>query len=199
MTKNYLFLCLVVLQVMPHAFVNGAGDLKSARLCSQCSKCDTSECPPSEAYPHMTAFDDTLIAGALQSDYVDLNDRGVYSVPNIKGGESTTYNAYYGWQSTSGSASGYHRFGNYMDKCSGGQSYLTVDRQGKVSLRSLNSLESLAEADWKSINPPTKFNHRELRFWLSRSTGQCLTVFGGKTSKRTVGVAECKMDGSNPY
>ena len=100
MAKDYLFLCLVVLQVMPHAFVNGAGDLKSARLCSQCSKCDTSKCPPSEAYPHMTAFDDTLIAGALQSDYVDLNDRGVYSVPNIKGGESTTYNAYYGWQST---------------------------------------------------------------------------------------------------
>lgn len=110
MAKDYLFLCLVVVQVMPHAFVNGAGDLKSARLCSQCSKCDTSKCPPSEAYPHMTAFDDTLIAGALQSDYVDLNDRGVYSVPNIKGGESTTYNAYYGWQSTSGSASGYHRY-----------------------------------------------------------------------------------------
>ncbi|KAK7824622.1 hypothetical protein CFP56_034242 [Quercus suber] len=86
-----------------------------------------------------------------------------------------------------------------MDKCSGGQSYLTVDRQGKVSLRSLNSLESLAEVDRKSINPPTKFNHREFRFWLSRYTGQCLTVFGGKTSKRTVGVAECKMDGSNPY
>lgn len=85
MAKIYLFLCLVVLQVMPHAFVNGDGDLKSARLCSQCSKCDTSECPPSEAYPHMTAFDDTLIAGALQSDYVGLNDRGAYSVPNIKG------------------------------------------------------------------------------------------------------------------
>ncbi|KAK4566049.1 hypothetical protein RGQ29_002302 [Quercus rubra] len=176
MAKDYLFLCLVVLQVMPHAFVNGAGDLKSARLCSQCSKCDTSKCPPSEAYPHMTAFDDTLIAGALQSDYVDLNDRGVYSVPNIKGGELTTYNAYYGWQSTSGSASGYHRFGNYMDKCSGGQSYLTVDRQGKVTLRSLNSLKSLAKADWKSINPPTKFNHREFRFWLSHSTGQCLCL-----------------------
>ncbi|KAF3944651.1 hypothetical protein CMV_028894 [Castanea mollissima] len=63
MAKDYLFLCLVVLQVMPHAFVNGARYLKSDRLCSQCSKCDTSECPPSEAYPHMTAFDDTLIAG----------------------------------------------------------------------------------------------------------------------------------------
>lgn len=70
----------------------------------------------------------------------------------------------------------YGRFGNYMDKCSGGQSYLTVDRQGKVSLRSLNLLESLAEADWKSINPPTKFNHREFRFWLSHSTGQCLCL-----------------------
>ncbi|KAM4113537.1 hypothetical protein ACJW30_04G002700 [Castanea mollissima] len=174
MAKDYLFLCLVVLQVMPHAFVNGARYLKSDRLCSQCSKCDTSECPPSEAYPHMTAFDDTLIAGALQSDYVGLNDRSIVSFI-------------------------YDRFGNYMDKCSEGQSYLTVDMQGKVSLRLLNSLESLAEADWKSINPPTKFNHHAFGFWLSCSTGQCLTVFGGKTSKRTVGVAECKMDGSNPY
>ncbi|KAK9288250.1 hypothetical protein L1049_016700 [Liquidambar formosana] len=58
---------------------------------------------------------------------------------------------------------------------------------GKVSLRSLNSLKSLAEADWKSINPPKNLNHRELRFWLSGSTGKCLTVFGGKTEKRTVG------------
>jgi hypothetical protein len=41
----------------------------------------------------MTAFDDTLIAGALQSDYVDANDRGVYSVPDIKGGTSSKYNA----------------------------------------------------------------------------------------------------------
>lgn len=59
--------------------------------------------------PHMTAYDNTLIAGALQSDYVDAKDRGVYSVPNIVGGESTKYNAYFGWQSTSGAASGYHR------------------------------------------------------------------------------------------
>ncbi len=109
MAKNYLFLCLLVL-VMPHAFVNGAGNLKSDRLCSQCSKCDTSICPPSEAFPHMTAFDNTLIAGALQSDYVDFNDRGVYSVPNIIGGESTTFNAYYGWKSNSGSASGFHSY-----------------------------------------------------------------------------------------
>lgn len=58
----------------------------------------------------MTAFDDTLIAGALQSDYVDLHDKGVYSVPNVNGGESTKYNAYFGWKSTSGSASGYHRY-----------------------------------------------------------------------------------------
>lgn len=57
----------------------------------------------------MTAFDDTLIAGALQSDYVDLNDKGIYSVPDIKGGQSAKLNAYFGWKSTSGSASGYHR------------------------------------------------------------------------------------------
>ena len=92
----------------------------------------------------------------------------------------------------------YNRFSNFMDKCSGGQSYLTVDKLGKVSLRSLSSLESLAEADWKSINPPKELNHREFRFWLSGSTGQCLTVFGGKTIKRSLGVAECKLDGSNP-
>jgi len=147
----------------------------------------------------MTAFDDTLIAGALQSDYVDLHDKGVYSVPNVKGGESTKYNAYFGWKSTSGSASGYHRFSNYMDKCSGGQTYLTVDKHGKVSLRSLRSLESLADADWKSYNPPKKLNHREFRFWVSRSTGKCLTVFGGNGKKRIVGVVNCKFDGSNRY
>ncbi|KAA8532186.1 hypothetical protein F0562_006672 [Nyssa sinensis] len=184
---------------MTCTIVFGSEHLKSKRLCSECSKCDTSTCPESEAYPHMTAWDDTLIAGALQSDYVDSKDRGIYSVPNIKGGESEKYNAYYGWESTSGSASGYHRFSNYMDKCSGGQSYLTVDKHGKVNLRSLSSLESLAEADWKSINPPKKYNHSEFRFWVSHSTGKCLTVFGGKTEKRTVGVAECKFDGSNPY
>lgn len=85
--------------------------LKSERLCSQCSRCihNTKTCPPSESYPQMTAFDDTLIAGALQSDYVNASDRGVYSVPNIVGGESAEYNAYFGWESTSGSASGYHR------------------------------------------------------------------------------------------
>lgn len=94
--------------------VNGGGEiLRSDGLCRQCSKCDTisdHQCPGSEAYPHMTAFDDTLIAGALQSDFVGFNDRGVYSVPNIKGGDSTTHNAYFGWKSTSGSASGYHRY-----------------------------------------------------------------------------------------
>ncbi|GMP78943.1 hypothetical protein CsSME_00034685 [Camellia sinensis var. sinensis] len=72
---------------------SGAGHLKSDGLCSQCSKSDTSsQCPASEAYPHMTGYDDSLIAGALQSDYSDK------------------YNAYYGWESTSGSASGYHRY-----------------------------------------------------------------------------------------
>ncbi|KAL7176684.1 hypothetical protein ACSBR2_030100 [Camellia fascicularis] len=86
-----------------------------------------------------------------------------------------------------------------MDKCSGGQSYLTVDKNGKVSLRSLSSLENLAEADRKSINPPKNLNHQEFRFWVSNSSGKCLTVFGGKKEKRTVGVADCKFDGSNPY
>ncbi|XP_020538061.2 uncharacterized protein LOC110010367 [Jatropha curcas] len=173
-------------------------DLKSDKLCRQCSKCDTKQCPASDAYPHMTAHDDTLIAGALQSDYVDANDTSVYSVPNIKGGTSAKYNAYFGWESTSGSASGYHRFRNYMNKCSSG-SYLTVDKHGKVRLRSLTSLKSLAEADWKSINPPKKLNHRGFRFWRSHSTGKCLTVFQGKGDKKTVGVADCKFDGSNPF
>lgn len=86
-----------------------------------------------------------------------------------------------------------------MDKCSGGQSYLTVDEHGNVGLRSLQSLAALAQADWKSINPPPKLNHRSLRFWQSRSTGKCLTVFGGKSKKRVVGVADCKLDGSNPF
>jgi hypothetical protein len=86
-----------------------------------------------------------------------------------------------------------------MDRCSGGQSYLTVDKKGKVSLRSLKSLQSLGEADWKSINPPKRLNHREFRFWVNRITGKCLTVFEEKKDKRTVGVSECKSDGSNTY
>ncbi|KAJ0092609.1 hypothetical protein Patl1_27054 [Pistacia atlantica] len=196
MFRHCLFVCLIGLLMSRYHF-NGAQGLKSDKLCSQCSKCDSSKCPASEAYPHMTGFDKSLIVGALQSDYVEVDDRGVYSVPDVKGGESEEYNSYFGWKSTSGSASGYHRFSNYMDKCSGGQSYLTVDNNGKVSLRSLTSLESLAEADWKSINPPKKLNHREFRFWVSSSTGKCLTVFPGKKNKRIVGVAECKFDGSN--
>lgn len=92
-----------------------------------------------------------------------------------------------------------HRFSNYMDRCSGGQSYLTGDKHGKVGLRSLNSLENIADADWKSINPPKKYNHREFRFWVSSSTGKCLTVFGGNSEKRIVGVSDCKFDGSNPF
>lgn len=104
------FLALLVIGIC-HAFAEGAPNkMKSERLCNQCSTCDTSRCPASEAYPHMTAFDNTLIAGALQSDYVDAKDRGVYSVPNIVGGESKEFNAYFGWQSTSGAASGYHRY-----------------------------------------------------------------------------------------
>ncbi|CAN0877394.1 Nuclear transcription factor Y subunit B-7 [Linum grandiflorum] len=161
----------------------------------QCSAAESSECPSSSAFPHMTAFDNSLVAGALQSDLIGASDRGVYSVPNVKGGTSSTHNAYYGWKSTSGSASGYHS--NYMDKCSGGRSYLTVDRAGKVGLRSLKSLKSLAEADWKSINPPKKLNHREYRFWMSHSTGKCLTVLGAHGQKKPVGVADCKFDGSN--
>lgn len=90
-----------------------------------------------------------------------------------------------------------HRFRNYMDRCSGGQSYITVDKKGKVSLRSYKALQSLGEADWKSINPPKRLNHREFRFWVNRSTGKCLAVFEEKTDKRTVGVSECKLDGSN--
>ncbi|KAL3752857.1 hypothetical protein ACJRO7_000285 [Eucalyptus globulus] len=202
MHRNFFLLSLYLLALVicgSAADTAGYVPLKSELLCRQCSKCDTSTCPPSEAYPHMTAWDNTLIAGALQSDYVATNDRGVYSVPNVLGGESANYNAYYGWQSTSGSASGYHRFNNYMDKCSGGQSYLTVDKHGKVSLRSLNSLESIADADWKSINPPKKFNHREFRFWVSGSTGKCLTVFVRSGKKQIVGVSDCKFDGSNPY
>lgn len=80
--KNCISLCLLVLVIiMTYAnVIYGAGDLKSEKLCSQCSTCDTTKCPVTEDYPHMTAFDDTLIAGALQSDFVDLNDRGVYSV-----------------------------------------------------------------------------------------------------------------------
>ncbi|KAJ4833639.1 hypothetical protein Tsubulata_001261 [Turnera subulata] len=193
--RHSFFLCLFLL-AMSQCSVDG---LKSVKLCSQCSKCHTKSCPPSEAYPHMTAFDDTLIASALQSDFVGANATGVYSVPYFKGGTSAKYNDYFGWQSTSGSASGYHRFSNYMDKCAGGQTYLTVDKHGKVTLRPLKALESLAEADWKSINPPKKLNHRGFRFWLSHSTGKCLTVFGGKKIKRTVGVADCKFDGSNPF
>ncbi|CAL1409308.1 unnamed protein product [Linum trigynum] len=84
-----------------------------------------------------------------------------------------------------------------MDKCSGEQSYLTVNKVGKVALRSSKSLESLAEDDWKSTNPPEKVKHRGYRFWLSSSSGKCLTVLGGHGEKRIVGVANCKFDGSN--
>ncbi|CAM8952152.1 unnamed protein product [Rhodiola kirilowii] len=191
---RYWLSMVILTLVSMHVCVDA--HLNSKKLCSQCSKCETSKCPPSESYPHMTAFDNTLIAGALQSDYVQLGDRGVYSVPNIVGGETEEFNSYFGWKSSSGAASGYHRFSNYMDKCSG-ESYLAVDEHGKVGLKSLGSLHDLAAADWKSINPPAKLNHKEFRFWVSRSTGKCLTVFFAKTFKRTVGVADCKFDGSN--
>ena len=94
------------LMILTFVFASAdAEDLKSELLCHQCSACDTKKCP-SESYPHMTAYDDSLFAGALQSDYVSSKDTGVYSVPNIKGGTSPDYNAYYGWESTSGLASG---------------------------------------------------------------------------------------------
>lgn len=228
-------LLILVIAISSRAYrvkVDGATtarDLKSDKLCSQCSKCDSKKCPPSEDYPHMTAYDDTLIAAALQSDYVESSDTGVYSVPNIEGGQSADFNAYFGWKSASGSTSGYHRykyftflipkkgriytcffalfsfnyfptrFSNYMDKCSGGQRYLAVDKHGKVRLGSLISLERIGDADWKSINPPEELNHRQFRFWVSHTTGKCLTVFGDKTHKRTVGVSDCKFDGSNPF
>ncbi|KAL0359303.1 UNVERIFIED_CONTAM: hypothetical protein Sangu_0779700 [Sesamum angustifolium] len=137
---NHCLSFALILAVAQATIVCGSGNMKSPHLCSQCKVCDTDTCPPSDAYPHMTAFDDTLIAGALQSDYVSSNDRGVYSVPNTK-----------------------------------------------------------ADADWKSINPPKKVNHHGFRFWVSHSTGKCLTVFGGKTEKRTVGVSDCEFDGSNPF
>ncbi|KAL5849216.1 hypothetical protein ACOSQ4_007229 [Xanthoceras sorbifolium] len=109
MDRSYLLLCLLVLFAIQYSHLDGVRALKIDKLCSLCSKCESSKCPASEAYPHMTAFDDRLIAGAFQSDYVSPCDRGVYSVPDVKGGESKQYNAYFGWKSTSGSASGYHR------------------------------------------------------------------------------------------
>lgn len=115
MNRKYFIIFLVstlpVILISSSATANGGFlDLKSKLLCSQCSKCDSRQCPPTESYPHMTAWDDSLVAGALQSDYVDAGDRGVYSVPNVKGGDSKEYNSYFGWKSTSGSASGYHRY-----------------------------------------------------------------------------------------
>ncbi|KAI3962194.1 hypothetical protein MKX01_030744 [Papaver californicum] len=180
----YLAVVLIIIQV---SVAHGTIKLNSEKLCSQCSKCEASQCPPSESYPHMTTFDDSLIASALQSDHVGIGDRGVYSVPNVIGGVSTNSNSYYGWKSTSGSESGYHRFSNYMDKCSEGQTYLSVDKKGKVAI-----------PNWKSINPPSNLNHREVRFWVSHSTGKCLTVLGGKNKlKRVLGLTECRFDGSN--
>ncbi|XP_057781240.1 uncharacterized protein LOC130999659 isoform X2 [Salvia miltiorrhiza] len=188
----------LALAVVQAAVVADAEHMKSGLLCSQCKACDTEKCPPSDAYPHMTAFDDSLIAGALQSDYIKYGDRGVYSVPNVIGGVSAKNNSYFGWESTSGSASGFHRFRNYMDKCSD-ESYLSADKHGRVKLRALKKLSNLSQADWKSVNPPKNLNHREFRFWVSHSTGKCLTVLKGKTEKRTLGVADCAFDGTNPF
>ncbi|KAK1592890.1 hypothetical protein Q3G72_032064 [Acer saccharum] len=91
MDSNYLLLCLLILFVIQYSHFDGITALKSEKLCSMCSNCDSSQCPASEAYPHMTAFDDRLIAGALQSNYVDSNDRRLYSVPDVKSGLATTW------------------------------------------------------------------------------------------------------------
>lgn len=106
---GYFVSLAIVLAIVQAAAKADAVRMKSGLLCSQCKACDSDKCPRSDAYPHMTAFDDSLIAGALQSDYVKYEDRGVYSVPNVVGGVSTNNNSYFGWESTSGSASGYHR------------------------------------------------------------------------------------------
>ncbi|ONK77300.1 uncharacterized protein A4U43_C02F5120 [Asparagus officinalis] len=194
-------LVLILILVLAHENITAFCDeLKSEKLCRQCSaRRGIDRCPPSEAYPHMTAWDDSLIAGALMSDFVPMKDGGVYAVPNVKGGESEL-NAYYGWESTSGSASGFHRFINYMDKCSNGHRYLSViDEIGTVGLQPLTSLKTPAQAEWKTLNPPPNFNHNGLRFWMNRFTGKCLTVLDkGSTQKRVVGVTECEPNGSNP-
>ena len=93
------------------------------------------------------------------------------------------------------------RFSNYMDKCSHGQSYLAViDSVGTVGLRSLSSLEDPAQADWKTLSPPPYREHQGFRYWMNGATGKCLTVLPkGSKQKRVVGVAECRLDGLNPY
>lgn len=106
---SYFVSLAIALALVQAVVADGSVRMKSELLCSQCKKCDTDKCPPSDSYPHMTAFDNSLIAGALQSDYVRYEDRGVYSVPNVEGGVSTNNRSYFGWESTSGSASGYHR------------------------------------------------------------------------------------------
>lgn len=108
MMRRY-WLSIIILASLSIQFCADA-HLKSKKLCSQCSKCETSKWPPSDSYMHMTAFDTTLIAGALQSDFVELGDSGVYSVRNIVGGETEGFNAYYGWKSSSRAASGTYSF-----------------------------------------------------------------------------------------
>lgn len=103
-SRFYVF--LVILLTFFSALIDAKHLKKSELLCRQCSSCDTNKCPPSESYPHMTAYDDSLISAALQSDYVSSKDRKIYSVPNFQGAD---INSYYGWESSSGSASGYHR------------------------------------------------------------------------------------------
>ncbi|KAF5733955.1 hypothetical protein HS088_TW16G00396 [Tripterygium wilfordii] len=190
MSRYIIFLSLLLLVVHAQAYVNISSS-KCALLCGQCSRCDTKDCPPSSDFPHLTGFDDFLIVAALQSDLVPLDDRGVYSVSPVGTG-----NTYYGWGSHSGSVTGFHRYSNYMDKCSDGPSFLTVDEQGKVSLRLLKSLTSLAQADWKTVNPPPNLNHRGFKFLVSGSTGKCLTVFGG-VGRRIVGTDTCSFVGLN--
>ncbi|KAK2653864.1 hypothetical protein Ddye_013720 [Dipteronia dyeriana] len=109
MGSNYLLLCLLIMFMIQYSYLEGVKALKSEKLYSRCSNCDSSQCLASETYPHIIAFDGRLVAGALQSDYVNSNDRGLYLVHDVKGGQSKQYNAYFGWKSTSGSAYGYQR------------------------------------------------------------------------------------------
>ncbi|GLJ15442.1 hypothetical protein SUGI_0253540 [Cryptomeria japonica] len=183
----------VLLIILALLTTGAVESLDSGKLCKACSKCTEKQCPKSDSYPHMTAFDGSLIAGAFQSDYVSPNDPGVYAVPDVKGGEGKL-NAYYGWKSVSGSASGYHRFENYMDKCSNNRLLMAI-KDSKVGINKATK-ENLASAEWKRINAPKNENHKGFSFWQSRNTGLCLTVGKGKGPKRPMVMEKCKLDGS---
>ncbi|KAL3506982.1 hypothetical protein ACH5RR_032364 [Cinchona calisaya] len=105
----------------------------------------------------MIAHDKSLIAGALQSDYVSSEDRGVYSVPDIKGGESSKLMLIMAGNQLLVIIDS----GTTWTNAHKGQSYLMVDRHSKVRLRAMSSLDNLAGADWKSINPLKELNNSE--------------------------------------